>query len=87
MSNLMIFGLMGLVAVGAAIVLLSFLVEAMRPVPPTPERLSWAPDIPIRYVSRQQAPVAVQPRRMEIEPKGRSCRRPPPMNARHRVRK
>jgi pimeloyl-ACP methyl ester carboxylesterase len=51
MSNLMIFGLIGLVAVGAAIVLLSFLVEAMRPVPPTPERVSWAPDIPIRYVS------------------------------------
>ena len=51
MSNVVIFGLVGFVVVAAAIVLLSFLVEAMRPVPPTPERLSWAPDIPIRYVS------------------------------------
>jgi pimeloyl-ACP methyl ester carboxylesterase len=51
MSNVVIFGLVGFVAVTAAIVFLSFLVEAMRPVPPTPERVSWAPDIPIRYVS------------------------------------
>ena len=51
MSNVVIFGVIGLVAVGAATVPLSFLVEAMRPVPPTPERLSWAPDVPIRYVS------------------------------------
>ena len=51
MSNVVIIGLVGFVVVAAAIVLLSFLVEAMRPVPPTPERLSWAPDIQIRYVS------------------------------------
>ncbi|RNJ48851.1 alpha/beta fold hydrolase [Methylocystis hirsuta] len=51
MSDVVIFGLVGFVVVAAAIVLLSFLVEAMRPVPTTPERLSWAPDIPIRYVS------------------------------------
>lgn len=51
MSNVVIFGLLGFVVVAAAIVLLSILVEAMRPVPPTPERLSWALDIPIRYVS------------------------------------
>jgi pimeloyl-ACP methyl ester carboxylesterase len=51
MSNVVFFGLVGFVVVTAAIVLLSFLVEAMRPVPPTPERLSWAPDIPIQYVS------------------------------------
>jgi pimeloyl-ACP methyl ester carboxylesterase len=50
MSNVLIFGLVGLV-VAVAVVPLSLLVEAMRPVPPTPERLSWAPDIPIRYVS------------------------------------
>jgi pimeloyl-ACP methyl ester carboxylesterase len=50
MSNV-IFGLVGFVVVAAAIVPLSLLVEEMRPVPPTPERLSWAPDIPIRYVS------------------------------------
>ncbi|MBG0801054.1 alpha/beta fold hydrolase [Methylocystis sp. H4A] len=51
MSDVVIFALIGFVAMAAAIVLLSFLVEAMRPIPPTPERLSWAPDIPIRYVS------------------------------------
>ena len=51
MSNVVILSLLGLVVVSAAIVPLSLLVEEMRPVPPTPERLSWAPDIPIRYVS------------------------------------
>ena len=51
MSNVVILSLLGLIVVAAAIVLLSFLVEAMRPVPPTPQRLSWAPDVPIRYVS------------------------------------
>lgn len=51
MSDVVIFDLVGFVAVAAAIVLISFVVEAMRPVPPTPERLSWAPGIPIRYVS------------------------------------
>ena len=51
MLNVVIFALIGFVVVAAAIVLLSFLVEAMRPVPPTPERLSWAPDVPIRYIS------------------------------------
>jgi alpha-beta hydrolase superfamily lysophospholipase len=51
MLNVVIFALVGFVVVAATIVLVSFLVEAMRPVPPTPERLSWAPDIPIRYVS------------------------------------
>lgn len=51
MSNVVIFGLVGFVVVSAAIVPLSLLVEEMRPVPPTPERLSWAPDIPIQYVS------------------------------------
>jgi pimeloyl-ACP methyl ester carboxylesterase len=51
MSNVVIFGLVGFVVVAAAIVPLSILVEAMRPVPPTPERFSWAPDIQIQYVS------------------------------------
>ena len=51
MSNVVIFGLLGFVVVSAAIVPLSLLVEEMRPVPPTPERLSWAPDIRIQYVS------------------------------------
>jgi pimeloyl-ACP methyl ester carboxylesterase len=51
MLNDVILGLLGFVVVSAAIVPLSLLVEEMRPVPPTPERLSWAPDIPIQYVS------------------------------------
>ncbi|MGJ0508976.1 MAG: alpha/beta fold hydrolase [Methylocystis sp.] len=51
MLNVLIFGAAGLVVVSAAIVLLSLFVEEMRPVPPTPEHLSWAPDIPIQYVS------------------------------------
>ncbi|MGJ0506615.1 MAG: alpha/beta fold hydrolase [Methylocystis sp.] len=51
MLNDVIFGLLGFVVMSAAIVPLSLLVEAMRPVPPTPVRLSWAPDTPIRYVS------------------------------------
>lgn len=36
-----------LLAIG--IVLISLLVEAMRPVVSAPEKLAWAPDIPIRY--------------------------------------
>lgn len=51
MSNIVTFALVGLVAVAAAIVLVSFLVEALRPVPPTPARIFWVPDIPIQYVS------------------------------------
>lgn len=51
MSNIVMFGLVGFVVVSAAIVPLSLLVEAMRPVPATPQRLPWAPDIPIHYVS------------------------------------
>ncbi len=51
MSNVVIFGLLGIAVVAAAIVPLSFLVEEMRSVPPNPERLSWAPDIPIQYAS------------------------------------
>jgi len=35
-------------AVGAAIAI-SYGIELLRQVPPAPERLSWAPDIPIRY--------------------------------------
>lgn len=51
MSNSIIFSLIWLAAAGTAIVLVSFVIEAMRPIPATPERLSWAPDIPIQYVS------------------------------------
>ena len=51
MSNPMILSLIWLVAVGTAVVLVSFFIEALRPVPATPERLPWAPDIPIEYVT------------------------------------
>jgi pimeloyl-ACP methyl ester carboxylesterase len=34
-----------------ALVALSFVVEALRPAPKTPERLEWAPSIPIQYVT------------------------------------
>src|SRR3989442_15034853 len=34
----------------AALVPLSYLVEAFRKAPAAPDRLDWAPDIPIRYV-------------------------------------
>jgi pimeloyl-ACP methyl ester carboxylesterase len=34
----------------AALVLISYLVEALRAQPKPPEHLAWAPDIPVRYV-------------------------------------
>ena len=37
------------VACVAAAIAISYGVEWLRPVPPVRERLSWAPDIPIRY--------------------------------------
>jgi pimeloyl-ACP methyl ester carboxylesterase len=33
----------------AALVAASFAIESLRPVPPSPDKLSWAPDIAIRY--------------------------------------
>jgi len=51
MSTTVVFSLIWLVAVGTVVVLISFLVEAMRPIPATPDRLSWAPEIPIQYVT------------------------------------
>lgn len=36
---------------GIGVWLSSFIVEALRRVPPTPQALQWAPDIPIRYTS------------------------------------
>jgi len=39
-----------LVGVLVAPVLISYMVEALRSAPTPPERLAWAPDIPIRYV-------------------------------------
>ena len=51
MSNPMILSLIWLAAVCTAVMIVSFVIEAMRPIPATPERLSWAPDIPIQYVT------------------------------------
>jgi len=34
----------------AALVAVSYMVEALRAGPVAPDRLDWAPDIPIRYV-------------------------------------
>lgn len=51
MSNVIVFCLLWLAAAGTTIVLVSFVIEAMRPIPATPQQLSWAPDIPIQYVT------------------------------------
>jgi pimeloyl-ACP methyl ester carboxylesterase len=51
MSNVLTSTLIWLAAVGTTVVLVSFVIEAMRPIPATPERLPWAPDIPIQYVT------------------------------------
>jgi len=40
-----------LLGIPGAIVLASYAVEALRTAPPAPERLDWAPDIPIGYVT------------------------------------
>ncbi len=34
----------------AALIVASYVVEAMRSPPPRPDRLAWAPDLPIRYI-------------------------------------
>ena len=36
-----------------ALVVISFFVETLRPSPQPPEKLVWAPSIPIRYVTRR----------------------------------
>lgn len=41
--------LIGVLVFGPVVV--SLLIEAMRPVPPAPEKLAWAADIPIQYVT------------------------------------
>jgi pimeloyl-ACP methyl ester carboxylesterase len=49
----MVLGLVVLVvflALGIGLWLVSFVVEALRPVPATPQTISWAPDIPIHYI-------------------------------------
>ncbi len=44
-SSLLIF-----VGVGVAVWVLSFVMEALRPVPKAPQKLRWAPDLPIEHV-------------------------------------
>ena len=46
MNALLIF-----LAIGVATVLVSLVVEALRQEPPTPEKLAWAPEIPIQYMT------------------------------------
>ena len=45
LSALLIF-----IGIGIAVWLISFIVEALRPVPKEPRTLAWAPDIPIEYL-------------------------------------
>jgi hypothetical protein len=40
-----------LMTVGIGVWLVSYLVDALRPVPPSPAALRWAPAIPIQYVA------------------------------------
>lgn len=42
--------LIAFVGIGVGLWLVSFLLEALRPAPPTPSTLGWAPEIPIEYV-------------------------------------
>ena len=35
---------------GVGLWLVSYVLEAFRPVPPLPKKLYWAPDIPINYI-------------------------------------
>jgi pimeloyl-ACP methyl ester carboxylesterase len=51
MSNALVFEVLGVVGATAALAPLSLLVEAMRPVRPTPQSLAWAPEIPIHYIN------------------------------------
>ena len=39
-----------IIAIGAGTVVVSLLVEALRPEPAAPEKLAWAPEIPIQYL-------------------------------------
>src|SRR5262245_25252768 len=48
--NIYLFIAVGFVAVPAVLWLLSFILESLRPTPKTPERLLWAPEIPISYI-------------------------------------
>jgi pimeloyl-ACP methyl ester carboxylesterase len=44
-------GLILAAGVMAAVVLLSYLVEALRRPPAPPERMAWAPEIPSRWIT------------------------------------
>jgi pimeloyl-ACP methyl ester carboxylesterase len=42
--------MIGALASFALLVVISYIIEALRPAPKRPERLAWAPDIPIQYL-------------------------------------
>lgn len=48
-ANIALLSAVWFVAIGIAVVLLSFVVEAFRRRPKSPDNLRWAPDIPIRF--------------------------------------
>lgn len=41
-------GVVVVLAAVAGLVAVSYLIEALRPRPATPDRIPWAPDIPVR---------------------------------------
>lgn len=49
--NTALIGLVVFIGIGVAVWAVSFLVETLRRAPLSPERLGWAPDIPIAYVN------------------------------------
>ena len=49
MNNMTI--IIGLIIIAIAPVIISFIVEALRTPPETPEKLLWSPDIPARYIN------------------------------------
>jgi pimeloyl-ACP methyl ester carboxylesterase len=51
--NDIFFALFMLIAVSVGLLVISLVVEALRPSPATPERLRWAPEMPIRYTTVQ----------------------------------
>ena len=45
------FEIFGALAALSGLVLLSYLIEALRKAPSTPDSLAWAPDVPVRWVT------------------------------------
>lgn len=49
--NTLVLAAIFIIATLVALWLVSFIIEALRPVPKTPEKLRWAPEIPISYTN------------------------------------